>query len=274
MIGRVPPAAPAATLPDLVPLDEQQWYLERRDDGRSVLSFNTSVANVGLGTLEVNRAVPDGQPRQRIFDADGSFRDRPLDMGVVWHPEHRHEHLALAVEYQIRHANPDGSPGAPVAGVESAKTSFRLLDWHKQDRPGFDADPNAVDSDPGAPHGGRYQQWSGPVMGLSPGWTDVYYAFQAGQSLDVSNLAPGNYVLEQTIDPEHGLLETTRANNASYTHFEIPQPTQEIAKEHRGPARVGNDNRQYPANGAAPVAVPAHAPGPPPPAPPHTPRTP
>ncbi len=40
--------------------------------------------------------------------------------------------------------------------------------------------------------------------GISPGWSDLYGSYLAWQWVDVSNVTPGEYVIAEEVDPEHG----------------------------------------------------------------------
>lgn len=203
--------------PDLVALRASELTIQTRRDGRR-LRFTSSLANVGVGPLEVrpNRsyACPPGQHNstQVIYlDANGNERyNRRLDTEVtrrragcmVYHPFHRHWHFKASARYTLL------DPGAeePVVVSVRRKVSFCLRDsarvpvrlgtW-----PYAEAYPSCRKRSP---------------QGISVGWMDVYENFLAGQSLQLPRrLEDGVYCLQTVVDPLDQLVETDDANNSS-----------------------------------------------------------
>jgi hypothetical protein len=59
--------------------------------------------------------------------------------------------------------------------------------------------------------------------GISPGWSDLYGSDLAWQWVDLSNVPPGEYRLEEEVDPEH-LLEEEAGGNKSSTSLPVIVP--------------------------------------------------
>jgi len=59
-------------------------------------------------------------------------------------------------------------------------------------------------------------------QGISTGWCDIYPAGTEGQWVDITDLAPGTYVLELEVDPLHLFTESTYANNWASKVIVIP----------------------------------------------------
>ena len=59
------------------------------------------------------------------------------------------------------------------------------------------------------------------LMGLTPGWGDVYDFKLPGQSIDVSDLADGSYRLWAMADEQAWFREVTRDNNLTWVDFEL-----------------------------------------------------
>ncbi len=62
------------------------------------------------------------------------------------------------------------------------------------------------------------------MQGMQAGWSDIYDSGLPGQWIDVTDIAPGNYTLEVTINPDHALEEEDYTNNAVTVPVEITAP--------------------------------------------------
>src|SRR3990170_4182519 len=110
------------------------------------------------------------------------------------------------VEYRLY---PVGQPNSVRASV---KAGFCLLDVDR-----------LKPTPPGASPSAQYTQCNqgnasalsiGP-QGISVGWIDVYGKFVSGQSIDITGLPSGDYVLESRVDPSNRLAETDDENNVA-----------------------------------------------------------
>lgn len=191
--------------------------LDRSSSGHRVLRFQSGIANVGLGPLEVRpnsvRQCPPSEQHasQIIFrDGDGNGRyGRRHDTGfsrrsagcMVYHPAHSHWHFQAAARYRLY------EPGRRQALlVSSRKMSFCLRDSRRA--------PSRWSTARYAEHYGDCSQSS--PQGISIGWVDIYQNFLPGQSIRLpGSVRDGVYCLRSTVDPVDTLRETDDSNNSS-----------------------------------------------------------
>jgi hypothetical protein len=201
-------AQPAELLPDVI-VEPRNSFVTRIDtttlEGRTLLRLSTATANVGLGRLELRaRSVLDATRRevvQRIYRSDGSFFERVAGT-FTHHPEHDHFHFDDWTRFQLRELEPDGTIGAVVAG--GAKQSFCLLDLVVYDA-----------SNPAFRRPGYYTTCGDLVQGITPGWSDLYNFSLPGQWIDITDVPPGVYWLEASVDPDDRVLEGDETNNTA-----------------------------------------------------------
>jgi hypothetical protein len=192
----------AAQAVDLVPnIEALPAFSIGLDSTGSRLLFSTETWNSGAGPLELRAGSGSSAGQnvyQRIYRSDGSFSDR-LAGTFTFHPEHSHFHFDQYAEYRLQ---PAGAPGA--SDRISNKTTFCVMDTDLVDG-----------SLPGAPSQPRYTSCSATVQGMSVGWGDTYVRTLAGQSIDVSGLAEGDYRLVIVADPRNRIVETNESDNSS-----------------------------------------------------------
>ena len=177
--------------------------------GQKILRFDTGVANVGDGPVELRGLKVGDQmvAKQRIYLSSGSTEES--DVGIFTYDDgdgHGHWHYWNFVEYELTSVD---DPGIVLA---SNKASFCLLDVDR-------LSPRLS----GSPLFAAYNQCNqgdanaaaiGP-QGVSRGWVDVYSRWVAGQQFDVTGLPKGNYLLTARANPDHLLIEcdTCYGNN-------------------------------------------------------------
>jgi len=215
------PARAKPLLPDMTPLVASDVHVER-GNGWRWLRFETGLANIGRGPLEVR---PNDRRRCRgaqrhatqiaYHDVDGSeFFRRSKDTEtsrrsagcMVFHPDHDHWHLEAASRYTLR--RPDGKNVI----VASKKMSFCLRDSER------------VPEQYGTfRHGLFYGACSrNSPQGISAGWVDVYQSFLPGQALRLPRrLDNGRYCLQLRVDPQDQLRESDETNNTSVRAFRL-----------------------------------------------------
>ncbi len=110
---------------------------------------------------------------------------------------HNHYHFNSYAKYELVDL-----AGNVVAG--GGKRAFALIDYERED-------PNA-----GLP---RYTIGS---QGISVGWADVYRAGLECQWIDVTDISPGEYVLEVEVNPERLFLESDYMDNAAAIKIVVP----------------------------------------------------
>ncbi|MFN8122259.1 MAG: lysyl oxidase family protein [Thermoleophilia bacterium] len=220
------PAIANAALPDLVSEPPGGSYLEEYGDGRLLLRFPGYITNrAGAGPLEIRAASPDANDRMtdvsqwRDVTAPGVGGTKVAPPGtaptVVFeaNDSHNHYHLKDAAEYTLW----DRTQTAQVAIAQKTEAGFCIEDSEHAQGPG------------GGP--GRYSVgannfcWQAHdtdgqdilVMGISPGYRDVYPSGLAFQWIDVSRVSPGDYRLAARVDPKNVLTESDEANNGYAT---------------------------------------------------------
>jgi hypothetical protein len=110
---------------------------------------------------------------------------------------HGHYHFKGFASYVLR--APDGSLAA-----EGRKISFCLEDVSRWD--------------PAAPARSRYDC---EMQGIRAGWSDIYDSGLPGQWIDVTDVPPGDYNLEITINPDLLLEEADYSNNTTVVPVKI-----------------------------------------------------
>lgn len=107
----------------------------------------------------------------------------PNDPRFSWSPAHGHYHVVDFATYRLLDR-------AGVVVVAAHKQAFCLRDSSRV-----------------RPDAGRRRFDDCVVQGISPGWADVYPANLPCQWLDVTDVAPGAYVLEVEVDPSRRYAE-------------------------------------------------------------------
>jgi hypothetical protein len=170
---------------------------------RQLLRFTYTSPNHGLGDLIVGS--PEDSPRW-----------------FEYHPCHDHYHFREYADYRLwtpedylawdayRAANPDvpaeqalaNNPALADGLILGEKRGFCIIDIAPSTTPGGpvpDADGKYVDCDDN--------------QGISVGWADTYDLLLDGQWIDITDVAPGAYVLEAEVNAEHVYVEASYSNN-------------------------------------------------------------
>ena len=170
---------------------------------RTLLRYSTRIWNVGRGGLRIgpppthNASGPEG----RVYP------DGPNGTWWDWHSCHQHWHLAGFARARLLYDH-DGNHS--IVGAQSLKVSFCLRDDKCVDGSGERG---------GALLAGVADRWSGERrhncvdQGISPGCSDIYDLHLDCQWIDVTDVAPGVYVLEVEANPDQLFKETSYANN-------------------------------------------------------------
>src|SRR5688572_27454261 len=203
----------ADRLPDLD--QELPWDLGITESaGGFRLGFASAVRNIGRGPLIVSgrrprTATPEMTASQLIKRSGAPLRV-VRDVGrlrYVRSPDHEHWHLLGFDRYELRR------PGRRAAVVRDRKTGFCLGDRYAVLGPRLRASPPAP----------RYTSRCGLeatallelTEGISVGYGDDYKANLEGQSLRLTGLAGGRYVLVHRVNAKRALRESDYSNNAS-----------------------------------------------------------
>ncbi|MFL5896334.1 MAG: lysyl oxidase family protein [Thermoleophilaceae bacterium] len=179
-----------------------------------VLGFQSAVRNIGAGSLVItgtrmSRKSATMEAHQLIDRADGQ-RGKVAVKGRLRYavaPTHQHWHLLRFDRYELRRA------GQSHAVVRDQKTGFCLGDRYRvasYEVPAAKAAPTYVGSC------GLAQPWKLTVMeGISPGYGDNYLPYLEGQSLPLTGLAAGHYVLVHRTNSDRALYESNYDNDAA-----------------------------------------------------------
>lgn len=171
------------------------------------LRFNQMIGNEGAGRLELRfnvEGIPGDDPEkrrlvQRIYNADGTFRDRQADE-YEFHAAHGHIHYTgfgqsflYAYDWSARARGSEVRVGR--------KVGFCVIDVYLIDRY-FDTPLQ---------HGARAHTFptcnvptdsSWMVQGIEPGWADIYGWNLPDQYIDITGVPDGVYDLEQAANPK------------------------------------------------------------------------
>ena len=185
------------------------------------LGFDTAVDNVGSGPFVIVGRRARGATRmrasQRVTLAGGRTRVYP-DVGFLRYQsvgEHHHWHFEPYERYELRTAD-----GALV--VRDHKQGFCLADHYGRA-------PGKLEHRVRAPVFRDDCAWFNPsamflVEGSSVGYTDRYPAFFHGQSLTLTGVPAGVYVLVNRANPNLRFRELRYDNNAASRAIRIEWP--------------------------------------------------
>jgi hypothetical protein len=215
-----PTGVPPGLLPDLQPLPPYELQLELRYGGvRRLLHFSHAIWNRGAGDLELHgwydRFSGIVRVRQLLRSAGGSYADSQTGE-FVFHNRHEHWHWEGFSRYEILALQPDDTSGPAL--VSSEKVGFCLRDDERM--PAYKAGFPLPASQALRPRA-RFGDCGWQKQGLSPGWLDIYGYQLDGQSLDVTELEDGIYILRTLVDPADLLLESDESNNSAQVYFGI-----------------------------------------------------
>ena len=207
----------SARLPDLD--QEIPWDLQITSTGPSTarehrLGFASAVRNIGDGPLIVSGrrrlgAIPTMTADQLVEGADAPMAvvEGVGQLRYVESTDHEHWHLLDFERYELRRA------GGGARRVIDRKTGFCLGDRYRIRDLALPAQPPAprYTSRCGLGATGRLRL----VEGISVGYGDDYPANLEGQSLPLTGLPAGRYLLIHRVNVQRRLRETDYGNNAA-----------------------------------------------------------
>jgi hypothetical protein len=194
----------AVSLPDLDQATPFGISVAERH-GRLLLVFGSAVDNVGRAALVVEGRRVGGV--MRAWQVIGKRRYAlPTPFRYVRSETHQHWHLVAFERYELRRSG--------VLVGRDRKTGFCLNDAYATRA------LNLVPRWTG--ECGRRHPGARTVReGISPGFGDDYVPEKEGQSIDVTGLRPGRYVLVHRANPDRTLRERSYANNAASTLIQL-----------------------------------------------------
>jgi hypothetical protein len=177
---------------------------------RQLLRFTFTSPNLGLGDLVVG--APEDHPELFEYHAcHGHYHFKEYADYRLWEPAKHAEWEAY------RTANPDVTaeealalnPGIAEGLITGEKRGFCVIDI----APAGPSQRHApVVPDPE----GKYYDCD-ENQGISVGWADTYDPTLDGQWIDVTDVAPGAYILEAEVNAEHVYEEMDYSNNRGFT---------------------------------------------------------
>ena len=183
-------------------------------NGRKWLHFTTSIANIGVGPMEIDGARFQGgewSAWQRIVRSDGSSYRVPMpSIRFVYQgsEDHGHWHIHGAARYELWHVG-------KIAKIRT-KRGFCLYDSSLY-RPRLPEAGRSI-----YPRSGCGTKSSLYIRtGVSVGWQDDYYWRITGQQMDVTNLPNGRYRLINRVDPRNLFRESNDGNNTTWVDLVI-----------------------------------------------------
>lgn len=202
-------------LPDLHTLPP--YHLRIVIDGRrKLLRFSNSIANLGLGPLELRGKMDPNTNQvkvmQYIYLADGTAQSAPVGQ-FYFHDAHSHWHWEGFSLYEVWSVDEAGQLVDHL--YSSDKVGYCLRD----DAPVDSLWAEGSARQQGATGDRTYLSCTTQRQGLSIGWTDVYLHNTPGQYVDVSDLEDGIYALRSVTDPESIIYELSRDGNEQMVYF-------------------------------------------------------
>ena len=210
-------------LPDLV--QSPPRALEAYEAGETWrLAFLSAVENDGSGPMLLvgrrsGESTPAMEVQQLVRRSDGSAATYPVngEIRFVESETHRHWHFLDFERYDILTA--DGK-----AVGRDRKTGFCLGDRYNASR--SVVLPGEPDQPVWTQECGRGQPERLVVReGISPGYGDDYVPRLEGQSIDITDLPAGHYVLRHRVNVDRVLRESDYANNSADVPFELSWST-------------------------------------------------
>lgn len=200
--------------PDLEPLPPSDIKIIRKNK-RIELLFTAKFWNKGTGPFEFINTENNKKNKDEEFEVNQRIylenkKNIDLHIGTMfWHNIHDHYHLEGVALYILEPAN------TPNTSTINNKTSFCLRDME-------------LNRDFASSSRRTYTTCKTLKQGLSVGWVDIYDQTIPGQSIDITNLPPGDYILKIIIDPENIFVEESKENNTTSTLFTIDEAKRRI----------------------------------------------
>jgi hypothetical protein len=204
---------PNALLPDLRAIPARDFHIQETENNRNnirLLRFSQGFANVGRGPLQVRRGRSGRYCRGRgratgyqdIYFSDGSKKSVRLKECMLYHPQHKHWHVAKVARYDLCTIDTQTERIDQIIR-SSDKVSFCLIDEFRMPRRYYD----------GPRYSKRYTSCKTRVSGITPGWIDEYDYKTYGQWVNITNVEDGLYYLRTIINPTRLLIESAISNN-------------------------------------------------------------
>lgn len=225
------------------------------------LRFSIGPENVGDGFLELRTHPED--PRnlptrriafQRIYYPDGTAVTPDREVGTLeWHESHLHWHFQF-FRYELYEVT-RVHPNKPWKKIKLGERSFgnkigfcpsddKLADWHRFYQLSLDKWVDDRVEEDGPEAGIGCSSINRVIMGMTPGWSDLYEWARVEQFVEFPINADGSpraghYLLRATVDATlegpGPLAESNENDNTSYAFFKVADGRIVLIKSDYGP---------------------------------------
>ena len=225
------------------------------------LRFTSGPMNVGAGPYEMHwnylgdllsgkltSPIAHGPISQTVHWTTGPNTTRAAGT-YSFHVIHAHFHDDGVLSMELLKVNGDSTLTKVGVGTKSGfcPANQLLANWRSFRNESADA---AIGS--GDVATGNCQGVSDGVLGLSPGWGDVYRWQRPGMYVEFGDQPDGLYVIRITIDVRHEVLETNYDNNTAYALVKVVGDT--VAELERGQGQSPFDPRKVVFTGSGPAS--------------------
>jgi hypothetical protein len=204
-------------LPDLVPDPPVDVRVTVADDGTEIVRFSSTLVNVGDGDFELRATLDSDQwaVQQEIPYSESGGELVATDAGMVWGGDgHDHWHIERVASYHLVPLDESGEPIDDGVDRPDAKVGFCFFDHSQMILTDVEAPVFSVDLC-GKEDATRI------MMGMSPGWADVYGFDLPGQSIDIKDLRDGEYRIWAEADAQGWFTEENEDNNVTWVDIEL-----------------------------------------------------
>jgi len=227
----------SCTADELAPVDVQGGAATK------CLRFTSGPQNVGAGPFEMRwkyvddlaggrlaTPIAQGPMFQVIHYGDGTTTERRAGK-YSFHVIHGHFHDDHILDYQLFRITPKRRLEHIGAGTKSGFCPADQLfgDWRRFTQSGPSSFVGGGDS--GA---GNCQSFVDGVLGLSPGWGDVYRWQRPGQYVEFGSNGNGRYVVRATVDVENQIKESREDDNSAYSVVRVTGDRVTLLERGRG----------------------------------------
>jgi Lysyl oxidase len=215
LVANAPAGAASDREPDLR-MDQARSLQIQNTGGRKLLRFDSIVVNAGAGPFELRGTENTGSSQmrkveQRIFDDAGGSRYVTTPATMVFGGDgHNHWHVRNLQDFELTRLDNGAKVSPPTA-----KMGFCFFDNVRYSS----STPQTYTQPTGACAGGSSAAQT--MMGLSPGWGDLYGANLPDQYIDITGQPAGRYRLTLIADQDNWFVEGNNANNFSWIDIQL-----------------------------------------------------
>ncbi len=186
------------------------------------LRFSLGPMNMGPGPFQMRFDGPglEGKVFQRIHDTDGAVVERGAGT-FEYHKTHQHYHHTGFGTLELYRVT-DAARGRMVPAGTGPKQGFCTADIVMVNFERFwQAPKDSTESTCLDDYTAAGYVPSGTLMGISPGWADLYGWSMDGNYIEFGDNGDGLYVVRAIADEAGHVLETDETDNTSYAYLKI-----------------------------------------------------